>query len=156
MVKAEKKNKIKWILTIVSFVLSLATIIGVLFAFGNMAETKTMSSTAYHIGTIDDGGKIVDSRKSIYSDMKTTESLEITLDEDSQITYKVVFYDENEDFISMSETLETDFDTTATPENAEYFRVVITPNQIDGEDTIVNIFNMGKYTKMLNVTFANK
>lgn len=157
MTKTERKsNKVKWILTIVSVVLSLATLISCLFAFGNMAETKTMSSTAYHIGTIDDGGKIVDSRKSIYSDMKTTESLEITLDEDSQITYKVVFYDENEDFISMSETLETDFDTTATPENAEYFRVVITPNQIDGEDTIVNIFNMGKYTKMLNVTFANK
>ena len=157
MTKTERKsNKVKWILTIVSVVLSLATLISCLFAFGNMAETKTMSSTAYHIGTIDDGGKIVDSRKSIYSDMKTTESMEITLDEDSQITYKVVFYDENEDFISMSETLETDFDTTATPENAEYFRVVITPNQIDGEDTIVNIFNMGKYTKMLNVTFANK
>lgn len=155
MVKAEKKNKIKWILTIVSFVLSLATIIGVLFAFGNMAETKNLSSTDYHIGMIDDGGKIVESRKSIYSDLITTEDMEITLDENANITYKVVFYDEEEKFVSATETLETDYDTTATPENAEYFRIVITPNQVDGEDIILNVFNMGKYTKMVNVQFAN-
>lgn len=155
MVKAEKKNKIKWIMTIVSFVLSLATIIGVLFAFGNMAETKNLSSNDYHIGIIDDGGKIVESRKSIYSDLITTEDMEITLDENANITYKVVFYDEEEKFVSATETLETDYDTTATPENAEYFRIVITPNQVDGEDIILNVFNMGKYTKMVNVQFAN-
>ena len=156
MTRSERKsNKLKLILTIVSIVLSLATLVGMLFTFGNMADTKNFSSMDYHIGTIDDGGKIVESRKSIYSDMSTIQDLEITLDDNSNITYKVVFYDEDEKFVSATGMLETDYTSTATPENAEYFRVVITPNQVDGEDVILNIFNMGKYTKMINVSFAN-
>ena len=87
--------------------------------------------------------------------MSTIQDLEITLDDNSNITYKVVFYDEDEKFVSATGMLETDYTSTATPENAEYFRVVITPNQVDGEDVILNIFNMGKYTKMINVSFAN-
>ena len=152
---ARKSNKLKWILTIVSVVLSLATLISCLFAFGNMAETKSLSVTDYQIGTINESGKIIESKKSIYSDMVTTEDMEITLDEDCQITYKVVFYNEDEDYISMTDTLENDFNTTAIPENAEYFRIIITPNQVDGEDVIVNLFNVGKYTNMVNVEFAN-
>ena len=157
MTKTERKgNKFKWVLSIVSILLSLATLIGVIVGVNNMADTSTLSQTDYHIGTINETGKIIESKKSVYSDMTTIEDMEITLAENSNITYKVVFYDEEEKFVSATETLETDYDTTANPENAEYFRVVITPNQVDGEDVTLNIFNMGKYTKMINVEFANK
>ena len=157
MTKTERKsNKLKWVLSIVSIVLSLATLIGVIVGVNNMADTTSLSQTDYHIGTINDTGKIIESKKSIYSDISTIEDLEITLAENSNITYKVVFYDEDEKFISMTETLETDFDTSSNPSNAEYFRVLITPNQVDGEDVTLNVFNMGKYTKMINVEFANQ
>ena len=151
-----KSNRLKWVLSIVSIVLSLATLIGVIVGVNNMADTTTLSQTDYHIGTINETGKIIESKKSIYSDMSTIEDMEITLAENSNITYKVVFYDEDEKFISMTETLETDFDTSSNPSNAEYFRVLITPNQVDGEDITLNVFNMGKYTKMINVEFANQ
>lgn len=156
MTKTERKsNKIKWVLSIVSVILSLATLIGVIVGINNLADTTKFNITFYSIGAIDETGRIVESRKSIYSDIATTEDMEIVLNEDATITYKVVFYDEDINFISMTDALETDFDTTTTPENAKHFRVVITPYQIDGEDTIVNVFNMSKYTKMLDITFAN-
>ena len=91
----------------------------------DVQTTKDGELVIIHDGTINETGKIIESKKSIYSDMTTIEDMEITLAENSNITYKVVFYDEDENFISMTESVETDFDTTANPENAEYFELFV-------------------------------
>ena len=155
-VKAKlKSNKFKWIMSVVAIVLSISACIGVFLGINNLRDTKEMSTSCYHVGTVDDSGKVVDSRKAIYSDIKTTEDMKIELEDDATITYKVVFYDENEDYISSSEVLETNYDNTTTPANAEYFRVVITPYQVDGEDVTLNAISMLKYTNMINISYAN-
>ena len=151
-----KKSKLKMVLSIVSVVLSVMTLIALVIGLNNIAtSTKNVSNSDYAIGTISEAGKIVESKQSAYmKDAESVDGLVIELDEDTAtITYKVAFYDEDGKFISMTESLDADFDATNIPENADTFRVVITPYQVDGENVELNIFNMGKYVSQLDVSF---
>jgi len=151
----KKKNKLKWWLTLTSIVLSVATLVAVCVGLGKIGDTKNVSNSDYAIGTINETGKIVDSKQSAYmKDAETIDGLVIDIDEETAtITYKVAFYDEDGKFISMTESQESDFDATNIPENADTFRVVITPYQVDGENVELNIFNMSKYTSQLDVSY---
>jgi len=150
-----KKKKINIILTITSIVLSVLALAGVMVALHKDNTTKTATTTMFSIGTINETGKVVESKQNAYlKDMQTTDGLQIELDEETAtITYKVAFYDEEGAFVSMTEALETDFDAENIPENATQFRVVITPLAVDGEAVELNIFNMAKYVNQLEVTF---
>ena len=149
------KRKGKIALIVISVILSLVSLVATIVGFSNLATTRTIKATDYAIGTINETGNIVDSKKSTYlKDMVTIEDMEITIDEDAQITYKLVFYDEEEKYISTTESLAKDYDVSTTPENAKYFRVVITPNQVDEEDVKLNFFNVRKYTNMLEIKIA--
>lgn len=150
-----KKEKAKWWLTIGAVVLSVVALVGAIIGLTKNITTTKLGSTDYAIGSVDSTGKVIDSKKSVYSkDLNTTDNLTIDIDEDTAtITYKVAYYDENEKFVSMSEAMSKDLDTTSIPSTAEYFRVIITPNQVDGEDVTLNIFNMTKYTSQIEVSF---
>lgn len=150
-----KKGKLKWLLTIVSVVLSIATLVAVCVGLNNLADTKSVNNGDYSIGAISETGKIVESKQSAYmKDAESVDGLTIDIDEETAtITYKVAFYDEDGNFISMTESMESDFDANNIPENADTFRVMITPYQVDGENVELNIFNMGKYTSQLDVSF---
>lgn len=150
-----KKEKAKWWLTIGAVVLSVVALVSAIIGLTKNITTTKLGSTDYAIGSVDSTGKVIDSKKSVYSkDLNTTDNLTIDIDEDTAtITYKVAYYDENEKFVSMTETMSNDLDTTSIPSTAEYFRVIITPNQVDGEDVTLNIFNMSKYTSQIEVTF---
>lgn len=150
-----KKEKAKWWLTIGAVVLSVVALVSAIIGLTKNITTTKLGSTDYAIGSVDSTGKVIDSKKSVYSkDLNTTDNLTIDIDEDTvTITYKVAYYDENEKFVSMTEALSSDLDTTSIPSTAEYFRVIITPNQVDGEDVTLNIFNMSKYTSQIEVNF---
>lgn len=150
-----KKEKAKWRLTIGAVVLSVVALVSAIIGLTKNITTTKLGSTDYAIGSVDSTGKVIDSKKSVYSkDLNTTDNLTIDIDEDTvTITYKVAYYDENEKFVSMTEALSSDLDTTSIPSTAEYFRVIITPNQVDGEDVTLNIFNMSKYTSQIEVNF---
>lgn len=151
----KKKNKLKWFLTITSVILSIATLVAVCVGLKNLTDTKSVSKSDYAIGTINETGKIVESKQSAYmKDAESVDGLVIEIDEETAtITYKVAFYDEDGKFISMTENQDADFDTTNIPETADTFRVVVTPYQVDGENVELNIFNVGKYTSQLDVSF---
>ena len=155
MVNTRKKEKAKWWLTIGAVVLSVVALVSAIIGLTKNITTTKLGSTDYAIGSVDSTGKVIDSKKSVYSkDLNTTDNLTIDIDEDTAtITYKVAYYDENEKFVSMTEAMSKDLDTTSIPATAEYFRVIITPNQVDGEDVTLNIFNMSKYTSQIEVTF---
>lgn len=152
----KKKNKLKWLLTITSAVLSVVAIVGVCFGLSNLAKTKSVDNGDFAVGTIvAESGKIVESKHSAYmKDAENVDGLTIDIDEETAtITYKVAFYDEDGKFVSMTETMDEDFDATNIPENATSFRVVVTPYQVDGENVELNIFNMSKYTSQLEITY---
>ena len=151
-----KNNKLKWVITLVSLFLSIATLVAVCVGLGNLNETtESVSRSDYKIGTITETGKFADSKQHAYmEDAETIDGLVIDIDEENAtITYKVAFYNEDGEFISMTESMETDFDTANIPESATSFRVEITPNAVDGEPVELNIFNLNNYTSQIEITY---
>lgn len=150
----KNKSKLKWVLSIVSIVLSVITLVALCVGLGNLAKTETLGNTDYGIGTINETGKVIESRQSAYTKNDySTDGMIVELDEETAtITYKLAFYDKDGKFVSMTEALDKDFDTTNIPSSATTFKVVITPLAVDGEPVELNIFNVGKYTSQLKVT----
>lgn len=150
----KKKGKLKLGLSIVSIVLSIITLVAVCVGLGNLADNKTLGNNDYAIGTINATGKVVESKQSAYTkNTYATDGMVIELNEETAtITYKVAFYDKDGKFVSMTEALDKDFETTTIPETATTFRVVVTPLAVDGNAVELNIFNVGKYTSQLKVT----
>lgn len=150
-----KNKKTSIILTITAIVLSVLALAGVMVSMYKSNSTTKVNSSMYTIGAINETGKVVESRQSAYlRDMQKIDGLTIELDEETAtITYKVVFYNEDGEFVSMTESLDADFDAETIPETATQFRVIITPYAVDGEAVELNIFNVGKYVNQLEVSF---
>ena len=123
--------------------------------FSKQEKTVSVSGFNYSIGGISSStGKDVESKLSMYTrNYGNVDGMEIKVKDDATITYKVAFYDEDKAFVDMSDALDEDFDISDLPEGAEYFRVVITPNQVDGEDVKVSIFTILHYANMLTITY---
>ncbi len=152
-----KKDKWKWAITFISIILILGAVIGLFFALGHVNDTtKTLTTSSYSIGSVDTTtGKAIESRQNAYThDMYKTQDMKIVVDEDATVSYKVVFYDEAKDFVSATDSLNADFDNNSIPATAKYFRVVVTPAKVDGENVNLTILNMGKYVGQITVTVA--
>lgn len=153
----KKKSKILLWITIISFVMSVimfgAFIVGLARPSDN--NTDTVGTFDYSLGTVDETGKLVESKKSIVQkEMQTVSGMKIELDEEAAtVTYKVSFYDEDKNYISTTEALDEDYNAELTPENASYFRVIITPYQVDGEDVEISVWSINKYAKQLEVSY---
>ena len=114
-----------------------------------------LNSFSSTISTLnDENGKVVESSKAIVTkNFSKVDGLEIKVNDNANCTYKVFFYDEEKHFVSVSQTIDTDFNVSNVPETSKYFKLVIIPNQIDGEDVTVSIVNVPKYAGMLKVTY---
>ena len=142
--KKVKTNKFKLAVVSIGLVLVSAVVTALCFGFANLNTTKNVSAGAYDIGTIDSTtGKYVASEESIYMEV----------DEDAQVTYKVAYYNEDKAFISMTDALSGDLDAETIPESASYFRVIITPNAVDGEDVKISILNASSYANQITVSY---
>ena len=151
-----KKEKAKTFFAIASFLLSIVTLVAVSFAFTkDKSTTETVGNFAYERGNVDESGKVVESKKAlVMKDARNVDGLTIDIDEENAtITYRVVFYGEDGAYLSTTESMETDFDASMTPEGAETFRIIVTPYQVDGEDVEIGFLAMSKYAKQLDVTY---
>lgn len=154
--ETRRKYKARWVITVISFVMSLVMFGAFIFGlFARPGETtETLGRSNYAIGAVDDSGKVIESKKSVYSKaMNTIDGLDIDLADDATISYKLFYYDEEENFVSATEALTSDVTEASVPDNVEYFRIVITPAQVDGEDVELSIWNVGKYLGQVEVTF---
>lgn len=150
-----KNDKFKWILTGLAMVLVIGVLVSVCISLGNLHTSRTVASSDYAITSISPTtGKNVDSKLHIaMKNKETVDGLEITLDDNAQITYKVAFYDEDGKFVSMTESQSSDFDTTNIPSTAKLFRVEITPNKVDNKDVEITIWNIGNYTNQISIVY---
>lgn len=148
-----KKDRWKWFLIFGAVVLVVVMIVGIFLKLGRMETNQTLSNTSYSIGSVDtSSGKVIESRQNAYTkSMYKVDNMEITLSDDATISYKVFFYDKDKDFISATNSLNADFDLNTLPSSAEYFRVVITPAQVDGENVVLNLINLSKYTNQIRI-----
>lgn len=147
-------DKVKWIITAVLFVVLIGLVIGLTVRLNNNETSKTLTTFNYEIGAIDTTtGSEIDSQQSIrQKSLANVDGMKIEVAEDSQVTYKVLFYDEEETFVSATSSLSGDF-AEEVPETAEYFKIVITPNEVDGEPVTVSVFNCDRYSQMLTVSY---
>lgn len=153
MANVNKKDRLKKWLIIGAVALLAVMLVSVFVKLGGLEKTKNVGFTNYAIGDVSvEDGKILESKQHIYTKGHLkTQDIEITLDEDATITYKVYFYDEDKEFISATNALNADYTANSTPEGAKYCRVVITPAQVDGEAVTVTAFNMAKYTSQVKI-----
>ena len=116
----------------------------------NRTTTATLFGTAYAVGTLDDNGKVAESKENIYTkDLISVDGLKITIKEKADVQYKLYFYDADKAFVSASEEwLTADFEGTI-PETAKYVRVVIDPIE-DNEVSVLEVFG---YADQLTVTY---
>ncbi|MBO5850951.1 MAG: hypothetical protein J6R29_01300 [Clostridia bacterium] len=156
---AVKKSKTSLVVSIVSMLLSVVTILALVFSLGSsQVTTTTANATMFKNGAINEDGKVIESNLSaVLSEAKTVKDMNIEIDEESAvITYKVAFYDKDGNFISMTDEQVADFDVNEIPQDADTFRVVVTPNEVDGEAVKINSLNRVKYVKQLKVSFARE
>ena len=149
--KRMSASNIKWIIT---FVLIAMLSVAVIFAFVKIDKnetTKTLgtSSFTYAIGLLDAEGEYEQGTSSIYlKDYQSVDGLTVKIKDKATVTYKLFFYDENKDFVDMTSDLSLNYDSSSTPETAEYFRIMITPTN----DAEVSFFEINDYAGQLTVS----
>ena len=117
--------------------------------------TKTLNSTHYAVGTIDKTtGENADSNLSFrMKDVQTTDGLVIDIKENPTISYNIYFYNADKEFVGVQENLSIDFGAEDVAEGYEYFRITVTPNQVDEENVVCTLLNIINYTNQVSVTF---
>lgn len=133
------KRKINW-KNILSVVLVGVLIVGAAAVLGTNfnKDTKTISSTAFSVGAIDDSGNFEKSDVSIYTkDMFECQGLMIEPDFEATGTYKVFYYDSNKNFIVATDELNAEDGVYTKGDKfviAQYARIMITPDVPVDED----------------------
>lgn len=113
-------------------------------------DTKTLKTRHYNIGVVEEDGDFKkDEKKSLVSDFVNADGLVIDIqDEDVTVTYKVHYYNENEEFISSTDVMTEDYVQGELDETAKLARVEITPT----EDDKITIFEKSGYVGQVSVT----
>ena len=155
------KKRTKKILLIAVSALLLVSMIGLIVGLAgrNKAdEGFEIVKPDYERGGLDSNGKYIETKASVYTkeafDCGT--EVRVKLDFDSDVTFKVFFYGEDDDFIESTNEYEKTA-TVTSPEGAVCARIVVTPewdNDVKTEDQIVRVWNVGKYAKQLTVMIA--
>lgn len=149
--KRMSANNIKWLVSL--FLIAILSV-AVVFAFVKIdknEKTRTLGSNifTYSVGLIDTEGKFEQGTSSIYTkDFTSVDGLTVEIKDDATITYKLFFFDKDEKLVEMTSALSSDYDSSLTPETAEYFKIMITPTN----DAEVSWFEIGTYAKQLTVT----
>ncbi len=147
---SRNSTKIKWIVAFSLIAVLLVSMIFALVKLDKLETTKPINGNMfnYSVGILDENGEYKKDTSSIYlKSYYDVDGLDIDFVEESTITYKVAFYDDNKDFIEMTGSLAEDFDSSSIPTEAEYFRVCITPTN----DAEVSLFEIGDYSNMLTI-----
>lgn len=153
-----KKSFWKNVLAVVLVAILCAGIIGGGIALGKYIKSAKKSPTLnWGRGALDNTGKYYESNNSIYTkDMFECRGLEITPDFGSQVTYKVVFYDENGEFLSITTPSTQKFHSQSVPLFAKYARIEINAGTVDGEKVEIGLLDILKYSKQVSVKVDKK
>lgn len=155
---AKNKKKINWkskktwknVLIIGLAVITLVgAIVGLSALFRKSEETTKEINPTYAIGGLTEQGAYLETEESIYTeDAFECQGLDIELDFKSNVSYRVFFYDGENDFVSATSKLTKNYDETTTPERVKTARIVITPN----DDTEIKWYEKSGYANQLTIT----
>lgn len=138
----------------------IATVVGVALTGGLVANfaldesrvpTKTFGSSAYQVAALSSTGTLdKEDNTKIVSSFGNVDGMEISYGEGATIEYRLGWYDEDNKYLSATETMTGDWAGEA-PEDAVKFRVEITP--VGDEDGEVSVFELPGYVSQIEVTF---
>lgn len=154
-----QKSKAKIIITIIVTALLLASVAGIFVIINKPKAAKgyELANADFSIGSLDTTtGRYVESDGSLYTkdgfDCKA--GVKVELDFDSNIKWKVFFYDDIDSFVSCSEEFDATNEVEA-PTTATRARIMITPiwdNELDVDDQTIKWYSINKYAKQLTVS----
>lgn len=130
-------------------VVGLGAIMGV-GALLNKAEEETTKviNPTYAVGGLTEQGAYLDTKTSIYTENAFgCQGLDIEMDFKNNVSYRVYFYDIDNNFLSSTDILTENYDETTTPEYASYARIVITPN----DDDSISWYEKNGYADQLTI-----
>lgn len=129
-------------------VVGLGAIMGVGALLNKEDETTKVINPTYAIGGLTEQGAYLDTKASIYTENAfECQGLDIEMDFKNNVSYRVYFYDEDNDFLSSTTMLTSNYDENTTPIFAKYARVVITPK----EDDEIKWHEKNGYAKQLTI-----
>ena len=159
MARFRKRSNI--LLTAILVVVIALGAIGIINLFkrvDTLETTNKVSWTQYARGLLDDEtGKFPRVAEEIdYSGIHlnnyiNADGLKCELAKDATIKYQINYYDEDYEFISVTERLSADYDGTDNPANAKFARIEIIPTA-DADGVVSSLEIMG-YAKQLTVTY---
>ena len=148
-----RSSRFKTILTFVLLTILSISVIGIGVKLNNMSNTKELPAYSFQRGYIDETGicKIDDLTKSVYSDIISVDGLEIKV-EKNDVKFQLNFYDENGNFLGVSEEMTQDYKASADdtiPENAKLVRLEIMP--LNGD--VITLGNYLVYAGHLEIIY---
>ena len=152
-----KKSTVMSVVLIVGLLVSAVGGIAALVGRDKADEGYDLAKASFERGSLNDSGVYTETKGSIY----TKEALEygngvkIKLDFDSDVSYQIFFYDENDDFVEKTGVLTKT--AVSTCDEAASFRIVVTPlwsSDVEKDDQIVRAWQVNKYAKQLTVMVA--
>lgn len=151
-----RRSKFKRILSAILVFVLIAVAVGSISVFAAV-ETKTIASSKFTRGSLDDKGEYVIDNTAIYTkEAFECRGLYIQSDFEASLTYDVYFYDVNKEFIEAKKGYKKLFDEEVHPE-AVTARVVIHPNvpeDVDDDEFKIKIWEVYSYARKLKITVA--
>ena len=150
--KFNLKNKSLWKkigIGAVAGVLGLGAVMGVGALLEKQEEVTTKNiHLSYEVGGLTEDGKYLETKESIYTkDAFECQGLDVDLAFNNNVSYRVYFYDNDNNFLSSTDTLTENYDETTTPKYASYARIVVTPN----DDDKISWYEVNGYAKQLEI-----
>ena len=152
MAKINFKSKKMW-KDILVITLSCIAIVGVFFGIFAVSEKLDEQTTrtihpSYGIGGLTEDGKYLETENSIYTrNAFECQGLTITPNFDCTVSFRVYFYDGNNNFIRATEEMRENFDDSSVPYFAEFARIVITPD----DDEKIGLLEISSYANQLSM-----
>ena len=151
-IKYKTRKTLSQILSVVLVcVLGLGAICGVSALSTKLKEETKEIHLTYHIGDIGNDGTPIDYENAMYSDAFECGGLTITPEFDSQVMFKVAFYDSNGEFVSITEKAEkaTVYDV---PLFATHARVILSPKiTYENEDDRIGLVEQINFANDITV-----
>ena len=151
--KFKKNSKFKKILCVV---LVIGAVVGIGALVNSFARNdyKTVRSSEFSVGALDENGKYVEDKQSIYTkDAFECIGLRIEPDFESNVTYDVYYYDYNETLVEVKSGLDSVYDEDFPL--AKLARIVIhpeIPSDVKEKDFKIASWEINSYAKNLKIT----
>lgn len=158
-------NKIKSIFSAVLVVaLLIGSVVGLTTVFNK--DTKSISPTAFSIGSVDENGNYTESKTSIYTkDLMECQGLTIEPDFEASGTYQVYYYGADKNYIGVTAVMDVNegvYTKNHTFPLAKYCRIVIIPevptddNGREIKDFAIKWYEVSKYASNYSITVDKK